>query len=82
MDRLFHLRTGCMGVNLGSPQVRMAQYILQNADIHIAIPIHQCCRSMAQLMNGVPRPAQADFFQVFFNHNFYSDRFDARTTIA
>ena len=56
-----HLLAGGVRVDLCSAEIFVAQNILQNANIYVAVLVHQRRRRVPQLVYGVSRAAKTDF---------------------
>ena len=60
----------------------MAQDVLEDADVHIPVAVHQGGGGVAQLVDRIPRSAQANFLQVFLHHHLHGDGLDAGAAVA
>ena len=57
---------GDVGVNFGGADVGVPQNLLEGADVHAAVLIHQGSGSVAQLVRGIASAVQTTGFQIFF----------------
>ena len=76
------LLAGGVRVDFCSAEIFMAQNILQNANIHVAVLVHQRRRRVPQLVYGVSRAAKPNFREVFIDHGLYGLRTDACAAVA